>query len=70
MPCGNLIGELAKKKIKNEEVAKLLDIHRNSVANKLNGDSPFTIEEAFKIQAAFFPKLSLEYLFDKEEEGA
>ena len=58
MPCGNLIGELAKKKIKN------------SVANKLNGDSPFTIEEAFKIQATFFPKLSLEYLFDKDEEGA
>lgn len=39
MPCINLKGELAKKDITIEEVAKLLGIHRNSVANKINGDS-------------------------------
>lgn len=66
MPCINLKGELAKKDITIEEVAKLLGIHRNSVANKINGDSSFTIEEAFKIHRKYFPKLSLEYLFKKE----
>lgn len=39
MPCVNLKGEMAKKDITIEEVSKLLKIHRNSVANKLNGDS-------------------------------
>ena len=61
-----------------EEVSKALEIHRNSVANKINGDTPFTVEEAFKIQKRYFPKLSLDYLFatdvtDKEkteEQGA
>jgi len=67
MPCVNLKGEMAKKDITIEEVSRLLKIHRNSVANKLNGDSAFTIDEAFEIQKKYFPKLSLTYLFGKEE---
>ena len=72
MPCINLKGEMAKKGVTIEEVSKLLNIHRNSVANKLNGDSSFTIEEAFKVHDAYFPKLSLNYLFEtaQAEEGA
>lgn len=67
MPCINLKGELAKKGITIEEVSKYLGIHRNSVANKINGDSSFTIDEAFKIQKHYFPKLSLDYLFKRDE---
>jgi plasmid maintenance system antidote protein VapI len=67
MPCLNLKGEMAKKDITIEEISKLLGIHRNSVANKLNGDSAFTIDEAFKIQGQYFPTLSLAYLFSTEE---
>ena len=66
MPCINLKGEMAKNNITIEEVSKLLKIHRNSVANKLNGDSSFTVDEAFKIQSAYFPKMSVAYLFSKE----
>lgn len=65
MPCINLKGEMAKKGVSIEELAKLLNIHRNSVANKLNGDTPFTIDEAFKIHEAYFPQLSLNFLFEK-----
>ena len=65
--CANLKGELAKNDITIEEVSKMLGIHRNSVANKINGDSSFTIDEAFKIQKEYFPTLSLEYLFKKEK---
>lgn len=67
MPCINLKGEMAKKDITIEEVSKLLGIHRNSVANKINGDSSFSIDEAFKIHKRFFPNLSMEYLFKTEE---
>ena len=67
MPCKNLKGEMARENITIEEISKLLGIHRNSVANKLNGDSAFTIDEAFKIQETYFPKLSLSYLFSTEQ---
>ena len=49
-----------------EDVSGLLGIHRNSVSNKINGDTPFTVEEAFKIHDKYFPKLSMDYLFTAE----
>lgn len=67
MPCSNLKGEMAKKGITIEAIAKLLGIHRNSAANKISGDSSFTIDEAIAIQRNFFPKLTLQYLFKKDE---
>lgn len=66
MKCLNLKGEMAKRGITIEEISKELGIHRNSVSNKLNGDSSFTIEEAFKIQDKYFPDLELKYLFKAE----
>lgn len=69
MPCKILRGEMVKEGITIEEISKFLGIHRNSVANKLNGDSAFTIDEAFKIHDRYFPKLSLAYLFSTEEGG-
>ncbi|MFR7984693.1 MAG: XRE family transcriptional regulator [Clostridia bacterium] len=66
MQHSTLIGEMAKKKITIEQIAKLLNIHRNSVANKLGGSTAFTIEEAIQIQEAFFPDCSLKELFRKE----
>lgn len=68
MQCLNLKAEMAKRDITIEEIAKTLGIHRNSVANKLNGITPFTVEEAFKIQAVFFPDLELKYLFKAESQ--
>ena len=68
MPCINLKGEMAKNRITNEPIPKLLGIHRNRAANKINGDSSFTIDEAITIQRSFFPKLTLRYLFEKESE--
>ena len=67
MICANLRGEMAKKKVSIEDVSELLGIHRNSVSNKLNGISSFTIDESVKIQERFFPDLELKYLFKKEE---
>ena len=67
MPCSNLRAEMARKKISIEEMADFLGIHRNSVANKINGSSSFSIEESVKIQEKYFPELGLKYLFSRDQ---
>ena len=59
----NLIGEMAKRKVKNESIAQELGIHRNSVYNKLNGESSFSVDEAIRIRDTFFPGYDIKYLF-------
>ena len=66
LPYLNLKGEMAKRNVHIEDISKLLDLHRNSVANKINGKSSFSISEAFKIRNAFFKGEDIEYLFKKE----
>lgn len=66
MPCLNLKGEMAKRNVSIENIANLLGIHRNSVANKINGKSAFSFEQSVKIQERLFPDLELKYLFRKE----
>lgn len=67
MQCLNLKGEMAKRSIKIEDIANVLQIHRNSASNKINGDTAFSIDEAVKVKEAFFPELSLKFLFEKQE---
>jgi len=67
MPYLTLKGEMAKRGITIEAIAQLLCIHRNSVANKIKGESSFSIEEATQIRDAFFPTKKIEELFGKEE---
>lgn len=59
---------MAKRKVTIENIATLLGIHRNSVANKLDGKSSFSIEQAVLIQKTYFPDLELKYLFTTEEQ--
>lgn len=61
MQCLNLKGEMAKRSIKVEDIANVLQIHRNSASNKINGDTAFSIDEAVKVKEAFFPELSLKF---------
>lgn len=61
----NLIGELAKKRITNQELAELLGIHRNSVANKLYGDTAITLKEAFTIYDTYFSEMDFRWLFEQ-----
>ena len=55
MAYSNLKAEMARKDITIESMAQMLGIHRNSVANKLNGASSFSIEEAMKIRGKLLP---------------
>lgn len=68
MAYGNLKAEMGRRDITIEAVAKALGIHRNSVYNKLNGSSSFSIEEAITIKNAFFPNCDYKYLFEHEED--
>lgn len=69
MYCTNLRSEMLANKVTIEEMAAYLGVHRNSVANKLNGTSNFSIDESMKIQEKFFPDKDLKYLFGKGGES-
>ncbi len=62
----NLVAEMAKERITQKQIADTIGIHPNSVFNKLDGKTPFTIEQAFAIKKAFFPEQSLNYLFESQ----
>lgn len=62
-PHDNLKTKLLEKRIPQNSVARVLGIHVNTLANKMEGRSPFTIEEAFTIKDVFFPDADLRFLF-------
>ena len=62
----NLKKEMAGADVTMEAVAALLGVHRNTVANKIDGNTDFTVDEAFKIRDTFFPTLGIEFLFKDE----
>lgn len=65
----NLRSEMYKRKITIEKMADFLGIHRNSVSNKLEGNTEFSIEEAFKLRDEFFGDLGMDYLFKKDDQS-
>lgn len=60
----NLKSQMVIDNVSIEQIAKLLNVHRNTVANKLNGGT-FSIEEAFIIKQNFFKEVDLYHLFYK-----
>lgn len=62
----NLKQLMAAKGISLDAVATLLGIHRNTVSNKLDGESEFTYGQAELIQEVMFPEYNARYLFKRE----
>ena len=56
----NLKAEMTRHNKTNSDVAKILKITANSVSFKLNGKSPFTIHEVWKLADVF--NCSIDYL--------
>lgn len=50
----NIKKAMAAKSISIEAMADVLHMHRNSVANKINGKSSFSVDEAFKLRDTLF----------------
>lgn len=59
----NLKALMATKGISIDALAKLLGVHRNTVASKLEGESEFTYGQAELIQETMFPEYRARYLF-------
>ncbi len=70
MALVNLKKEMAGADVSIEAIAAELKVHRNTVSNKLDGASKFTIDEAFKIHDKFFPTVGMAYLFKDSESGS
>jgi len=64
----NLAAEIARNKITRHDIARVLGTTYNTVSLKINGHYEFTVTEAQKIQKAFFPDLTIEYLFERQTE--
>lgn len=64
MAYPNLKREMTERSVTSQAIADILHIHRNSVCNKINGNSHFSVEEAITIRNTLFPDLDIEKLFE------
>ena len=62
-----LVAEMAKRGLTRTSIAKRLGISPRTLYSKLAGDTDFTLSEANKIHAAFFPDVDKEALFARSE---
>lgn len=62
----NLIGEMKYRKVTAIEIGAKLNIHRNSVHNKIHGKKTFSLDEALEIHGNFFSDVDFATLFYKK----
>lgn len=51
--------------ISSEDIAKILNLHRNTVSNKIRGKAVFTTDQIIAIRDTFFPNISLDVILRK-----
>lgn len=61
----NLKIEFLKKQVSIDDAAKAIGLHRNTLANKINGKCRFYLDEIEQLQKIYFYDCSLEYLCKK-----
>ena len=59
----NLRAEMARIGVTIQDVADSIGVNRDTAARKLARKSPFTLDEAFRIERKFFSGLGIPYLF-------
>lgn len=62
----NLKVAMLREKITNNMLSELLNVRRETIANKLNGDTAFSIDEASAIWRTFFRQYDFHWLFEPE----
>lgn len=65
----NLEAEMARSKITQAKLAKILGITPTTLSFKLNGKSTLSLKECVEIKKKAFPDKSLDYLFQTDEKG-
>lgn len=63
----NLRAEMSRKNIGITEMARTINVNRDTLARRLASKSRITLRDAFAIQVAFFPELDIRYLFHGAE---
>lgn len=61
----NLIAEMARNRLDRYAIAKAIGKSYNQTREKINGNAPFTYEEALTVQETLFPDLDMKYLFKR-----
>lgn len=64
----NLIAEIARNKLTQNDLAKVLGVTPKTISNKINGKSDFTLTEINAIKNLLPSGLTLEYLFATGDE--
>jgi len=67
MRYANLLAEMARANIANQDIATLLNKTVSTVSTKINGKYPFTLDEAVKIKEHLFNDKDISYLFEKQD---
>lgn len=57
-----LEGQIAARGIKKNAIAKSIGCTTRALSNKLNGKSPFTWDDVWKMNTVFFPDMTPEML--------
>ncbi len=65
----NLKAEMARKNLKNHDIAVVCGKSDVAVSKNINGIGNFSVEEAAKIRDKYFPECTIEYLFEKSEKS-
>ena len=60
----NLLAEMARNDITQEQLQIATGRNKSTISEKLNGKREFTLVEIKNIRDKLFPNLSLDYLFE------
>lgn len=63
----NLKAELARHNLRDEDIARHLQVRNATISDKMKGKSDFKLTEAMSIKKEFFPDLTIDYLFYKSK---
>ena len=69
MAYPNLMGEMAKRGIRQNDIAQAIGKTLSTTNLKLNGKATITVDEAVKIKSLLKSNLSLDELFSGEING-
>lgn len=63
----NLEAEMKRNKISRSDIANLLGLSYRTIHSRFNGESEWVYAECVKVRDAYFPNMTLDYLFATEE---
>lgn len=62
----NLSAEMVRHAVTVKDLEAVIAKSNRTVRDKINGNAAFTLPEAQKIKHAFFPSMTLDYLFAED----